>query len=171
MNQQPKQSLIQQQIQYWQASDHVSPEGTGCHPSEAARNQNNKLEKKTRPNPTKNTAEEQDARTNQPPKRASRHRNSENTAHAHAYRVPEAQSQSRANHKPFPNPRSIMNNANRQPTANHAQIRNQNTKDNKNRETINLFQNSMKRPCTAPTRLMPLTPPSPKNSAGNTSPM
>jgi hypothetical protein len=29
----------------------------------------------------------------------------------------------------------------------------------------------MKRPCTAPTRLMPLTPPSPKNSAGNTSPM
>jgi hypothetical protein len=47
MNQQPKQSLIQQQIQYWQASDHVSPEDTGCHPSEAARNQNNKLEKTT----------------------------------------------------------------------------------------------------------------------------
>jgi hypothetical protein len=47
MNQQPKQSLIQQQIQYWQASDHVSPKGTGCHPSEAARNQNNKLEKTT----------------------------------------------------------------------------------------------------------------------------
>jgi hypothetical protein len=64
-----------------------------------------------------------------------------------------------------------MNNANRQPTANYTQIQNQNTKDNKNRETINLFQNSMKRPCTIPTRLMPLTPPSPKNSAGNTSPM
>jgi hypothetical protein len=35
------QRLIQQQIQYRQASDHVSPEDAGCHPSEAARNPDN----------------------------------------------------------------------------------------------------------------------------------
>jgi hypothetical protein len=39
------QRLIQQQIQYRQASDHVGPEDAGCHPSEAARNQDTKCSK------------------------------------------------------------------------------------------------------------------------------
>jgi hypothetical protein len=39
------QRLIQQQIQYGQASDHAGPEDAGCPPSEAARNQDNKCSK------------------------------------------------------------------------------------------------------------------------------